>query len=1436
MIKKLLLIGCFLSLFSSSLAQTTLSPGDIAIIGVNYDTSPYYELTIVTLAPIAANTQIRISDYWYNENTLNKLTNVQASSGNAVLTSEGAILWQPLSAIPAGTLYKISILQGGNTVIGLPGNVSVTGWSTAAGTPSSQGGDNWFIYQGTSVTDVTNFVFLWGNGSNAIINNTAIVPSQFVTPGSISSLWGTSDLSNNNVTYLPPSLTLGTNAIALTVDPNINGGIGFHADNNIYTGTKSGTKAALLTAICNKDNWDGNETTTYDITPGGANFSGINPIFTVTGANSAPTDIALTASSINENVAANSTVGTLSSTDVDAGNTFTYTLVAGTGSTDNASFNISGSSLRITASPDFETKSSYSVRVRTTDQGLLFFEKTFTITINDLNEAPTDMAISASSINENVAANSTVGTLSSTDADAANTFTYTLVAGAGSTDNASFNISGSSLRITASPDFETKSSYSVRVRTTDQGLLFFEKTFTITINDLNEAPTDMAISASSINENVAANSTVGTLSSTDADAANTFTYTLVAGTGSTDNASFNISGLSLRITASPDFETKSSYSVRVRTTDQGLLFFEKAFTITINDLNEAPTDMAISASSINENVAANSTVGTLSSTDADAANTFTYTLVAGTGSTDNASFNISGSSLRITASPDFETKSSYSVRVRTTDQGLLFFEKTFTITINDLNEAPTDIAISASAINENVAANSTVGTLSSTDADAANTFTYTLVAGTGSTDNAAFNISGSSLRITASPDFETKSSYSVRVRTTDQGLLFFEKTFTITINDLNEAPTDMAISASSINENVAANSTVGTLSSTDADAANTFTYTLVAGTGSTDNASFNISGSSLRITASPDFETKSSYSVRVRTTDQGLLFFEKAFTITINDLNEAPTDIALSASAINENVVANSTVGTLSSTDVDAANTFTYTLVAGTGSTDNASFNISGSSLRITASPDFETKSSYSVRVRTTDQGLLFFEKTFTITINDLNEAPTDIAISASAINENVAANSTVGTLSSTDADAANTFTYTLVAGTGSTDNAAFNISGSSLRITASPDFETKSSYSVRVRTTDQGLLFFEKAFTITINDLNEAPTDIALSASAINENVVANSTVGTLSSTDVDAANTFTYTLVAGTGSTDNASFNISGSSLRITASPDFETKSSYSVRVRTTDQGLLFFEKAFTITINDLNEAPTDIALSASAINENVVANSTVGTLSSTDVDAANTFTYTLVAGTGSTDNAAFNISGSSLRITASPDFETKSSYSVRVRTTDQGLLFFEKTFTITVNDLCDLDNTVTQSAGILTATQTGATYQWYKCSDNSLVGTNSNTYTPTVVGDYKVDITSGSCTVTSTCVTVTTLGNTTFETNSKFVLYPNPSSGIVNINSEADGDFQILNQLGQVMKTFKVNANVINTIEAENLTDGIYFVKDSNKNKSYKLIIKK
>ena len=301
--------------------------------------------------------------------------------------------------------------------------------------------------------------------------------------------------------------------------------------------------------------------------------------------------------------------------------------------------------------------------------------------------------------------------------------------------------------------------------------------------------------------------------------------------------------------------------------------------------------------------------------------------------------------------------------------------------------------------------------------------------------------------------------------------------------------------------------------------------------------------------------------------------------------NEAPTDISLTPGKTAENTPAPASVGALTSVDRNAYDTFTYSLVAGTGDTDNTLFSLSGDQLFLNSSPDFEAKSSYAIRVRNTDQGGLSTEKALTVLITNVNEAPLDLNVSNNSINENVGPTTLIGSLSSIDPDSNQTFTYGLVAGSGATDNSAFSIFGDQLYLKANPDFETQSTYSIRIETRDGDGLSYQRQFMLTVNNLNDAPTDISLSNAAINENVPINTVVGNLSTTDQDAGNTFTYSFATGAGDADNGSFNISGSSLRFSISPDFESKSSYSLRLRSTDQSGAFTEKPFVVTVNNLD-----------------------------------------------------------------------------------------------------------------------------------------------------------------------------------------------------------------------------------------------------------
>lgn len=122
--------------------------------------------------------------------------------------------------------------------------------------------------------------------------------------------------------------------------------------------------------------------------------------------------------------------------------------------------------------------------------------------------------------------------------------------------------------------------------------------------------------------------------------------------------------------------------------------------------------------------------------------------------------------------------------------------------------------------------------------------------------------------------------------------------------------------------------------------------------------------------------------------------------------------------------------------------------------------------------------------------------------------------------------------------------------------------------------------------------------------------------------------------------------------------------------------------------------------------NSAPSDIALSANTVLQSSAANTTVGTLTSTDPDIGSTFTYSLVAGAGSTDNAFFTIAGDTLRANT-PSALAAGNRSIRVRTTDENGATFEKVLILQVTD--DLAPTVTSTApsGSPAATATSVSF---------------------------------------------------------------------------------------------------------------------------------
>ena len=352
------------------------------------------------------------------------------------------------------------------------------------------------------------------------------------------------------------------------------------------------------------------------------------------------------------------------------------------------------------------------------------------------------------------------------------------------------------------------------------------------------------------------------------------------------------------------------------------------------------------------------------------------------------------------------------------------------------------------------------------------------------------------------------------------------------------------------------------------------------------------------------------------------------------------------------------------------------------------------------------------------------------------NYPPTDIYLTNNSINENSSINTIIGTLSTTSIDSSDTYTYSIVAGSSN-----FNISGTSLRSSQSFNYEAATSHSVTIRVTDSVGQYFDKAFTINVNNVNETPYGINLNNNSQQENTATDTTIGTFTSLDVDSGDTFTYSLHDTGSYPDNSNFTLSSSGvLKNSTVFNYEAKTSYTIRVRTTDAGGLTYDATFTINVTNQNETPTNISLSSSSISENVPTGTTIGTLSATDPDSGDTFTYSLYDNITYPDNSAFFIDGTTLKSSTIFNHEAKSSYSIRIRATDAGGLTYNKTLTITITNV-----TITVTASQTTAITCNGGNQGVITVSDASGGTANYTYSKDGT-NYQVSTSFGSLTAGS------------------------------------------------------------------------------------------
>ncbi|MBC7817911.1 MAG: cadherin repeat domain-containing protein, partial [Planctomycetaceae bacterium] len=582
-----------------------------------------------------------------------------------------------------------------------------------------------------------------------------------------------------------------------------------------------------------------------------------------------------------------------------------------------------------------------------------------------------------------------------------------------------------------------------------------------------------------------------------------------------------------------------------------------------------------------------------------------------------------------------------------------------------LTNSPPIVDDQSFALPENSTNETIVGTVAASDADL-DALSYAITSGN---TNGAFAIDASTGLITvANPamlNFEATPIFTLNVDVGD-GIETDSAVVTINLSNVNEAPS-IAPASRSINENLSLGVGLGLPFTSDPDADDTRTVSIVSGN---TGGAFAINPSTgvvvVNNPAAIDFETTPTFMLGLRVTDAGGLTGDAIWTINLIDRNDIPT-ISSATFSLPENSPNGTVVGTIVANDQDAGDTKAFLLgqdnLSGVFAIDSAGvLTVANSSIL-----NFEARTSITVHVQVTDSGQAWAVTTFTVNLSNVNDAPV-VGSATITRNEHLPNGASIGVLSSSDQDANDSRTWAI---TGGNVDGAFAINPTTGLITVATstamNFEVTPTFVLTIQATDTGGLTGTGTLTINLANINEAPI-VSAGTFSLPENSVNGTVVGTVPAVDPDAGAVVTYAI---TSAAPTGAFAVDAATGQITVANsallNFETTPAPFFFVRATDQFGMSTTNRMTVNLSNVQEAPT-VAPRTFSIAENSANFTTVGSYSATDPEGGS-FTWSILSGNIGGAFALNVVTGAVIRVanSAALDFETTPTFSLVLQAVD-------------------------------------------------------------------------------------------------------------------------------------------------------------------------
>lgn len=165
------------------------------------------------------------------------------------------------------------------------------------------------------------------------------------------------------------------------------------------------------------------------------------------------------------------------------------------------------------------------------------------------------------------------------------------------------------------------------------------------------------------------------------------------------------------------------------------------------------------------------------------------------------------------------------------------------------------------------------------------------------------------------------------------------------------------------------------------------------------------------------------------------------------------------------------------------------------------------------------------------------------------------------------------------------------------------------------------------------------------------------------------------------------------------------------------------------------------------------------------------------------------------------------------------------LEVTESETDLCRYDTCISVIVREKIDTSVTIVDSK--LIANEVDAYYQWFDCDKNfeKITSEESKVFIPVNSGNYAVEITKDDCIDTSFCHTVIIDGVIENTFNENVIVYPNPTSGIVNIkfvNKHKNLSLIVYNSTGEIINHIEKSVNSDNIMFIMDSPPGIYLLK--------------